>query len=100
MSVAQLKKLDAGRVEVFGALGLSEVTEVLKHSKEFFNGNEGLIFDLKGVDKADSSGLSLVVEWMGMAKRSGQTIAFKNIPEQMLEIARLSGLDAILPIAE
>jgi len=100
MSATRLKRLDAGRVEVLGALGFAEVAEVLKNSKEFFNGKEGLIFNLKGVDKADSSGLSLVVEWMAMAKGSGQTIAFQDIPEQMLEIARLSGLDAVLPIAE
>lgn len=100
MSVAQLKRLDAGKVEVLGGLGFAEVAEVLKNSKEFFNGKEDLVFNLKGVDKADSSGLSLVVEWMAMAKDSGQMIAFQNIPEQMLEIARLSGLDAVLPIAE
>ncbi|MGB2009680.1 MAG: STAS domain-containing protein [Cycloclasticus pugetii] len=42
--------------------------------------------------------MALLVEWMAMAQRSGQGICFQEIPEQMLEIARVSGLDGILPI--
>ena len=98
MSSAQLKKVDGGKIEVLGTLGFGQVTDLLQASKVFFEGQEALVFDLSAVDKTDSAGLALLVEWMVMAERSGQVISFQRIPKQMLDIARVSGLDEILPI--
>jgi phospholipid transport system transporter-binding protein len=99
MSAAQLKKGDAGKIEVTGALKFGLVSDLLRTSKSFFVGKAPLVFDLGGVEKTDSAGLALLVEWMVMAKKSGQEISFQRIPKQMLDIAKVSGLDEILPLA-
>ncbi|ORU91998.1 MAG: anti-sigma-factor [Cycloclasticus sp. symbiont of Bathymodiolus heckerae] len=98
MSAAQIKQADDGILEVSGMLAFNCVTDVLRLSQKFFSSQEQLVFDLGGVEKIDSAGLALLVEWMVMAEKSGQSIAFQKTPKQLLDIARVSGLDEILPI--
>lgn len=98
MKATQLKELDTGEIEVSGTLGFTDVTALLKSSLGFFDGQAALVFDLEQVEKTDSAGLALLLEWMVLAQQSGQSIAFKEIPKQMLEIARVSGLEEILPV--
>ena len=54
--------------------------------------------DLSQVEKSDSSGLSLFLGWMRMAKKRKVNIHFTNVPKYLLDVARVSGIDAILPI--
>jgi len=100
MSDTQLNKRDTGEIAVSGCLGLIEVAGLLKSSKSLFNGQGDLTFDLSAVEKSDSSGLALLVEWMSMAKKSSQDITFQGVSKQMLDIARVSGLDKVLPLAK
>ena len=53
--------------------------------------------DLAGVTRSDSAGLALLVEWLRESERLGKTITFLNMPAQMQSIARVCGLDGILP---
>lgn len=98
MSNAALEKNDEGMIGVSGTLRFGLVTDLLKSSQQFFVGQDDLVFNLGRVEKTDSAGLALLVEWMVMAEESGQTISFQEIPKQMLDIARVSGIDEILPI--
>lgn len=98
MNVPKLKKSTAGIIEVSGILNFSLVVDLLKSSRPYFSGEKNITFDLGGVEKTDSAGLALLVEWMLMAEKAGQKIAFQHLPKQMLDIARVSGLDEILPI--
>lgn len=98
MSMAELKQNGAGAIDVSGTLGFALVVDLLNSSRRFFSGQTDLVFDLSGVEKTDSAGLALMVEWMVMAQESGQTISFREVPKQMLDIARVSGLDGVLPI--
>ncbi len=55
--------------------------------------------DLREVERSDSAGVALLVAWMRSARQAQRDIRFLNMPSQMLNIARVSGLDAILPLA-
>ena len=98
MSAAKVELNDAGTIEVSGALEFGLVADLLKSSRRFFSGEGDLLFNLNGVNKTDSAGLALLVEWVAMARKSEQALSFQDIPKQMLDIARVSGLDDILPI--
>lgn len=56
-----------------------------------------LTFDLAGVQRVDSAGLALLLEWLREARRRSKEIRFENIPEQLAAIAKVSGLNGILP---
>ena len=99
MVAAQLKISDSGTVSIFGTLSFENVTSLLDESARVFDGESKLQFDLQAVDKSDSAGLALLVEWMSLATKKGQSVSFVNLPKQMLDIASVSGLNEVLPLA-
>jgi phospholipid transport system transporter-binding protein len=54
--------------------------------------------DLAGVTRSDSAGLALLIEWLRESERLGKTITFLHMPAQLQSIARICGLDGILPV--
>lgn len=57
-----------------------------------------VVVDLSSLVRADSSGLAMLVEWMRLARIANKSIRYRNIPSQLMDIARVSGLEDILPI--
>lgn len=89
-----------GSYLVSGTLTFATVPRVYKETSDLFAGTTlALTLDLGAVRHTDSAGLALLVEWMRQAKQKDKTITFQNIPPQMLAIAKVSGLDTVLPLA-
>jgi len=97
--LASLSRRDDGRYALRGELGFNTVSALLKHSGEMFEGGEAITVDLDGVTRADSAGLSLLIEWWRQARSQGQEIRYINLPEQMLAMAKLGGLEELLPVS-
>ena len=57
-----------------------------------------IIFDLGEVTQSDSSGVALLIAWTGNFRRQAQPVHFIHLPNQMLAIIRLAGLETIVPI--
>ena len=95
-----LQPCDDGSMSLSGSLSHQTVPNLLKQSKRLFDNNSHaeIVIDLKQVSRSDSSGVALLIEWMRQASSRNKTIRFLNIPEQMLEIAKVSGVDKILAI--
>ena len=100
MSQVELQHLEAGRFAVIGDMNFSTVDQLLDESSKLFNYDENLEIDLVGVQRADSAGLALIIEWMKLARRSGAEIRLLNMPEQMRAISRTSELDEVLSMHE
>ena len=96
----KLQPCDDGSLSLSGCISHQTVPDLLKQSKKLFDDNSRaeIIIDLKQVSRSDSSGVALLIEWMRQASKGSKTIRFLNIPEQMLEIAKVSGVDKILAI--
>jgi len=45
------------------------------------------------VEATDSAGLALMIEWIRLSRMSRVQLRFKNVPEQLLALAKLSGFD-------
>lgn len=99
MSDAQLQRLASGRYRLRGVLDFDSVPGLSARGPELFDEAETVEVDLAEVARADSAGVALLVEWMQQARRRGGEIRYLNIPSQMLAIARVSGLDHILPLS-
>lgn len=61
-------------------------------------GNDTLRLDLSKVSRADSAGIALLLQCMRRARQLGRDIRFAHIPDQMMAIARVSGLGQVLPL--
>ncbi len=90
----------SGSYLVSGELRFDTVPALLEHSRSLFAaGVPALQLDLQDVAHADSAGLALLIEWFRAARAAGQEISFINVPSQMLDMARVSGLDGVLPLS-
>lgn len=98
MADAQLVENDDGSWLLQGELGFTQVPAVLQHAGVNMLGKKQLTVDLKGVSRADSAGLAMLVEWLRESEAAGNTIKFVNVPAQLLSIARVCGLDDILSL--
>jgi len=58
-----------------------------------------ILFDFVDVDRADSSGLAIMVHWLREAKKRGLEVEFRRIPKKLFALAEMSNLDGILPIS-
>jgi phospholipid transport system transporter-binding protein len=99
MSQAALRAGQDGRLSLEGELSFETVVKLLGEIRRLLNQGVEIQVDLQGVSRADSAGLALLVEWMRIANELGKSIQFLNIPQQMLAIARVSGLDQVLPLS-
>lgn len=98
MADAQLVENEDGNWLLQGELGFNSVPSVLKHAGVSMLGKQQVTVDLKGITRADSAGLALLVEWLRESQLAGSSIVFLNVPAQMLSIARVCGLDEILSL--
>lgn len=98
MSAARLDKGGRdGHFRLQGELTFDTVSELLASSQALLAALPHIRIDLAGVDRSDSAGLALLVEWARLAALGRQTIDFINPPSQMRALAHVSGLDDVLP---
>ena len=88
--------LGDGRFALRGNLSFEFATNILERSKILFAEHSNIHIDLSGVQKADSAGLALLIEWLSWARISGCAIAYENIPDQIMAIAEISEVSGLL----
>lgn len=89
-----------GTLTVSGVLSFDTVPDVFAKSAAWVQKSQGAItIDLKNVDRADSAGLALLVEWLQLARRRNLSLTFANMPEQVRSLARVNGLSNALGVA-
>ena len=82
---------------VTGALTFETVPDLYRSSAGWFEGAGELILDLAQVERTDSAGLALLIEWLRRAQAANRTLRFANIPAQVQTLIRINGLqDALL----
>lgn len=97
--VTSINSAEEGVVKVSGELTFATVTRLLEQSRPLLQQAKGwLVVELAGVGRVDSAGLALLIQWMRMAQEQGVDILFRHVPPQLLEIARASDLDQIIPL--
>jgi phospholipid transport system transporter-binding protein len=90
--------LGQGRFRVAGCLSFDTASHALSQSRGLFGVYKKIQLDLSGVEGTDSAGLALLVEWAGWARREKRKLGFKNVPKQVLALARISEVDKILAL--
>jgi phospholipid transport system transporter-binding protein len=96
---------DAPRDEVLaldGALSFETIPDVLRASEEYAarpDLPDRLTIDLAGIDAVDSAAVALLLEWRRQAGRRGKTLQFVNLPENLIELARLYGVEDLIAAA-
>ena len=93
MSAFSLIKQTADCYFVEGDLTFSTLNKKTINSFDFLNSAKEICIDLEKVATADSAGLALMIEWIKHSKLLNTKLTFKNVPQQLLTLAKLSDLD-------
>ena len=86
------------RLIVSGPVTLANVARLLEEGRRHLE--EGVqSVDLGEVTEMDSSLLALVLAWVRDAKARQQEVSLTNLPAALQTIARLYGVEGLLPVA-
>lgn len=85
-----------GLIAVTGPMTFATAGTLLALGMPRFAGQPALTVDLSDVTDVDSAGLALLIEWLRQARAEQRTVTFRGIPDKLLAIARLSGVEALL----
>ncbi len=85
-----------GLWSVTGALDMASVPSVFGQTAGLFD-NAPVVIDLAAVERIDSAGLALMVHWLRESRRLGVAIRFQHIPVRLLPLAKMCGLEQLLP---
>ena len=89
---------EGSRYLVEGAVNLDTVAGLLAEGIRIFEGTRPLV-DFSAINAADSSALSLMLEWVRQLKRQGRDIAFANLGDDLTSLTHLYGIADLIPIA-
>lgn len=94
---SRIEKQGEGKFLISGLLEFATATQLARQGNELFKiEGDALVLDLGGVTRSDSAGLALLIEWRRVAEQRKQTLSFSNIPQQLLDIAEVSGIDKLI----
>lgn len=83
-------------LRVSGDMTLDNVDALLAESRNAFT-SENLEIDLSGVTEVDSTGVSLLFEWLRQAHSRNASLVFVNVPPNLVNMATLYGVLDIIP---
>ena len=83
----------AGLFVVDGDLTFATIDKKTVKSFDFLKSTKQVTIDLSRVTCTDSAGLALMIEWIKYTRHHRIQLRFKNIPEQLRKLAKLSGFD-------
>lgn len=95
---AYLEETGDGWLRLRGSLDFHAVAGLETGSDKLLHRASSLTIDLADVRYSDSSGVALLVRWLGLARDRGQVLTFTNVPPQMQCIIRVCALEGLLPI--
>jgi phospholipid transport system transporter-binding protein len=89
---------EGDRMVVSGPVTLAGVAALLEQGREQVR-NGARVVDLGGVTELDSSALAMLLAWLRDARAGDRELAFVALPEGLVAIARLYGVDGLLAVA-
>ncbi len=99
-AAARFEAASDGTARLDGEITFRTVGPLLPLGSDAIAAGRADAIDLAGVTGADSAGLALLIEWLSLARRAGRHLTYRNVPAQLMQLARLSDVeDLVLPPA-
>lgn len=98
MSEASLTLSADGVLSLVGVLDYRSGPALREQGRKLLSGcvQVSVLLDCAGVSKSSSVGLALLLAFMRDAKGAGKQLTLRNLPEDLREIAKVSGLGDLL----
>jgi len=87
-----------GRALIRGALTFATARQARVEGLEKFQrcGARSCEVDCSGITSSDSAGLSVLLEWLALAKRDGRSLRYMKLPEGLIALAKISEVEELL----
>ena len=87
-----------GRAYVTGSLTFATARRAREQGLEKFRTctARACEVDCSGITASDSAGLTVLLDWLAMAKHEGRSLRFVNLPAGLLAIAKISEVAELL----
>jgi phospholipid transport system transporter-binding protein len=87
-----------GKLQVRGALTFATARRAREEGLNAIRASAAreLEVDCSGITASDSAGLTVLLDWLALAKKEGRSLRFLNLPQGLLAIARISEVDELL----
>ncbi len=92
----ELSATAPGVFAVTGPVTFATAGALLEAGRSLFAGHASIAVDLRAVSRVDSAGLALLLEWLRQSRADRRAMTFTGLPEKLLAIARISGVDGLL----
>ncbi len=100
MNPGRLELDDQGGWCVSGDLRLAGAGELQRHALSLLQQQLPGTIDLRAVQRADSSGVALLVDWQRRIRQAGRAVDFLHVPTSLGRIAALYGITALTGASE
>ena len=100
MSDYSLTDLGGGRFSLRGDMTFDTAERILRKSEAPFSEYAQIEVDLSAVERADSAGLALLLEWITWANHTVREIRFVEIPPKLVAIAETTEVEKLLKRGE
>lgn len=84
--------------KVSGDMTFATAVSALQLAEPLIQDAQSLRFDLSGVTQADSAGVALLIEWQHVAKSAACRLCYSNLPESLVAMIRVAGVQGMLPV--
>ncbi len=92
----ELHDLGGGQFALSGEMTFATCGEILRKSEDPFEKHTRIEVNLASVTRTDSAGLALLLEWITWANHTVREIRFKDIPDRIHAIARVTEVEDLL----
>ena len=86
------------RITLSGPVTLANAAQLLEQGRQHFAEGARTV-DLGEVTELDSALLALVLQWLREARAAERELALANLPQSLDTLARLYGVQDLLPVA-
>jgi phospholipid transport system transporter-binding protein len=91
-AVVELKESSPGKFAAIGPLTFATARRARESGLTAFEAasSRDIEVDCSGITSSDSAGMTVLLDWLAFAKRSGRAMQFGSLPEQVQALARIS----------
>ena len=97
-AAVELKESSPGKFAARGPLTFATARAARELGLAAFGAASGqkIDIDCSGITSSDSAGMAVLLDWLAFAKRSGRSMHFDSLPQQVQAIAQISDVLELL----
>lgn len=98
MTTTAILREDGARLLVEGPMVMANA-RMLREAGRPYCGSQTRIVDLAGVERVDSSGLAVLLDWLRHSRAAGGQLVFSGMPPSLTALAALYDLSELFATA-